>query len=77
MLRDRIVCGVRSQTVHRQLLATRELIWEKAEYLVTAAEVGSLEVKNMESNGLKNEAELHRMAGKFRNTSHLSTVAEL
>ncbi|XP_040064666.2 uncharacterized protein LOC120838707, partial [Ixodes scapularis] len=71
MLRDRIVCGVRNQTVQRQLLARRDLTFAEAEDLATAAEVATKEVKNMESQDVKNEAELHRMAGKSRKQSDL------
>ncbi|XP_042147547.1 uncharacterized protein LOC121836654 [Ixodes scapularis] len=79
MLRDRIVCGVRNETVKRQLLARRELTLAEAEDLATAAEVAtkevknmeSQEVKNMESQEVKNEAELHRIAGKSRKQSVL------
>ncbi|XP_040068991.1 uncharacterized protein LOC115330634 [Ixodes scapularis] len=66
MLRDRIVCGVRNQTVQRQLLARRDLTLAEAEELATAAEVATKEVKNMKSQDVKNEAELHRIAGKSR-----------
>lgn len=49
MLRDRIVCGVRSSTLQTQLLAKRELTLEEAEALAVSAETAENDSKKMSS----------------------------
>nr|XP_037273347.1 uncharacterized protein LOC119165233 [Rhipicephalus microplus] len=47
MLRDRIVCGVRSTDLRKQLLAHKDLTLEKAESMSIAAEATDSDVKDM------------------------------
>ncbi|XP_049267747.1 uncharacterized protein LOC119378660 [Rhipicephalus sanguineus] len=52
MLRDRIVCGVRSRALQKQLLAKQELTLEDAEAMVLSAEAADSGVKNMNESAL-------------------------
>ena len=45
MRRDRIVCGVRSSILQKQLLAKRELTLEEAEALAVSAETAENDAK--------------------------------
>lgn len=47
MLRDRIVCGVRSRNLQKQLLAKPELTLQEAEALALAAERAELDAENI------------------------------
>ncbi|XP_075559316.1 uncharacterized protein LOC142590786 [Dermacentor variabilis] len=47
MLRDRIVCGIRSGALQKQLLAQRELTLQDAEAMALAAEAADSDVKEM------------------------------
>lgn len=47
MLRDRIVCGVRSTNLRKQLLAHKDLTLEEAESMSIAAEATDSDVKDM------------------------------
>ncbi|XP_070385138.1 uncharacterized protein [Dermacentor albipictus] len=47
LLRDRIVCGVRSKAVQKQLLSKKELTLEEAESIATAAETAEKDARTM------------------------------
>ncbi|XP_075550253.1 uncharacterized protein LOC142583647 [Dermacentor variabilis] len=47
MIRDRIVCGIRSGALQKQLLAQRELTLQDAEAMALAAEAADSDVKEM------------------------------
>ncbi|XP_077565015.1 uncharacterized protein LOC144180556 isoform X1 [Haemaphysalis longicornis] len=47
MLRDRIVCGVRSSALQKQLLSKKDLTLEETEAIAMTAEAAETDVKNM------------------------------
>ncbi|XP_037508363.2 uncharacterized protein LOC119384143 [Rhipicephalus sanguineus] len=52
MLRDRIVCGVQSKALQKQLLVKQELTLEDTEVMVLSAEAADSGVKNMKGSAL-------------------------
>ncbi|XP_050033607.1 uncharacterized protein [Dermacentor andersoni] len=66
LLRDRIVCGIRSSEVQRALLSHPKLTLQEAENIVLAAEAAGHGVQLMKQTEPKEEPELHRLAGNRR-----------
>lgn len=64
MLRDRIVCGVRSKNLQKQLLAKRELSLQDAEALAVAAETAEADAQKMSRES--GPSEVHTLKGQQR-----------
>ncbi|XP_064487548.1 uncharacterized protein LOC135399746 [Ornithodoros turicata] len=62
MLRDRIVCGVRSKNVQKELLAHKDLTLQQAEAIAFAAEAADNDAKNLSREQPPDG--LHRLKGK-------------
>lgn len=69
MLRDRIVCGIRSVETERALLARQKLTLQEAENMVLAAEAAGQDAKVMKAPDKKVEPELHKLASERRHKS--------
>ncbi|XP_029849569.2 uncharacterized protein LOC115331590 isoform X1 [Ixodes scapularis] len=79
MLRDRIVCGVRSRDVQRRLLSRRDLTLNEAEEVAAAAEAADSEVEQMQRPETK-EGAIHKMVKQpsrnvYGREKHLSVAA--
>lgn len=76
MLRDRIVCGIRSVETQRALLARPKLTLQEAENIVLAAEAAGLDAKLMKAPDVKVEPELHKLASERRHKSSWKSTKE-